>query len=46
MRSKLEDYCRRANICMEKASAENPKSNGAAEAAVKTVKNIFKKNWM
>ena len=31
---------------MEKASAENPKLNGAAEAAIKTVKNIYKKSWM
>ena len=46
MRNKLEEYCRRAKVCMEKASAENPKLNGATEAAVKTVKNIFKKSRM
>ena len=43
MHTQLEDYCRRAKIVMEKASAYHPESNGAAESSTKQVKNLYKK---
>ena len=43
MRGGLEDYCRRAKIEVEKSSVENPQSNGASEASVKQVKQVFAK---
>ena len=46
MRNGMSDFCRRAKIDLEKASAGNPQSNGAAESGVKQVKGIFKKAQM
>ena len=43
MRGGLQEYCRRTKIELEKSSAENPQSNGASEAAVKQVKQVFAK---
>ena len=41
MRSEMGEFCRRAKIDLEKSSAGNPQSNGAAENGVKQVKSIF-----
>ena len=42
----MAEFCRRAKIDLEKASAGNPQSNGAAEAGVKQAKGIFMKARM
>ena len=43
MRGKLEEFCRRAKIVLERSSAANPRSNGSAENAMKQVKQLYSK---
>merc|ERR1712059_119700 len=46
MRGSMFEFCRRAQIDLQNASAGNPQSNGTAENAVKQTKGIFKKARM
>lgn len=42
-RDQFDSFCRDFNIMNETSSPYNPRSNGLAEAAVKSVKNLMKK---